>query len=218
MNRFDAASVELVDALWIYLDRDRKKTLRLVDKAWSAAINSRVKTLRAITAEEVTEAALQAAALKWGGVENLEITLRHGDDAGVLTKENLIGIFPRASVSSILLWVSAILTGCSDHIYLQTFLVHLTTSLTDPVLYTTMAMYTMQNITMQPLLCMQECNLRATLQGHTDTVCTVTVSHDGKIAISAAQDQTLRIWSLETNLQMGILTGHETMVRADVCT
>jgi WD40 repeat protein len=50
--------------------------------------------------------------------------------------------------------------------------------------------------------------LQARLTGHTDRVLACAIAPDGRRAISAAADRTLRIWDLETGSALSILTGH----------
>ncbi len=47
-----------------------------------------------------------------------------------------------------------------------------------------------------------------TLQGHQGAVYGVTVSDDGKRAVSASEDQTLSVWDVETGQELRILRGH----------
>jgi hypothetical protein len=52
------------------------------------------------------------------------------------------------------------------------------------------------------------------LTGHTGTVESVAVSADGRIAASAAGDQTVRVWDLATGQCRVTLTGHTSVVRS----
>src|SRR4028119_245433 len=53
-----------------------------------------------------------------------------------------------------------------------------------------------------------------TLAGHSDSVTAVAIAPDGKTAISASDDQTLKIWDTETGRELKTLTGHSSEVRA----
>lgn len=48
-----------------------------------------------------------------------------------------------------------------------------------------------------------------TLKGHTDVVLTVALSADGRTAVSAGKDQTVRVWDLVSGRCLRVLTGHE---------
>ena len=50
--------------------------------------------------------------------------------------------------------------------------------------------------------------LKATLEGHTEVVWSVTFSPDGKTLASGSWDQTVRLWDVETEQLLHILTGH----------
>ena len=52
-----------------------------------------------------------------------------------------------------------------------------------------------------------------TLSGHTDSVKAVAIAPDGKTAISASWDKTLKIWDTETGTEVRTLTGHTGWVR-----
>lgn len=52
------------------------------------------------------------------------------------------------------------------------------------------------------------------LKGHTELIRRVSISKDGKHAISASNDKTLRIWDLETKKCINILSGHEKSIWA----
>ncbi|HEX2048326.1 MAG TPA: TIR domain-containing protein [Acidimicrobiales bacterium] len=54
-----------------------------------------------------------------------------------------------------------------------------------------------------------ESPVRATLRGHDGTVESVDVSRDGRLAVSAGDDGTVRVWSLESGREQMALTGHE---------
>jgi WD40 repeat protein len=53
-----------------------------------------------------------------------------------------------------------------------------------------------------------------TLIGHTDRVEAVAIAPDGKTAISASYDYTLKIWDTETGTEVRTLTGHTSWVEA----
>ncbi len=54
--------------------------------------------------------------------------------------------------------------------------------------------------------------LLRTLKGHSDLVNGVVVTPDGKSAVSASQDQTLKVWDLETGRVLRTLEGHSDSV------
>ncbi len=60
--------------------------------------------------------------------------------------------------------------------------------------------------------------LRCTLSGHTETVIDVAVSADGKRAISASLDNTLRLWELESGKELVTLSSREHAITAVVLT
>ena len=47
-----------------------------------------------------------------------------------------------------------------------------------------------------------------TLTGHTDWVRAVAVTPDGQRAVSASDDQTLKVWELGSGRELRTLTGH----------
>ena len=53
-----------------------------------------------------------------------------------------------------------------------------------------------------------------TLAGHSDSVTAVALAPDGKTAISASEDKTLKIWDTETGSELKTLTGHSSGVNA----
>ena len=53
-----------------------------------------------------------------------------------------------------------------------------------------------------------------TLVGHSSGVEAVAIAPDGKTAISASYDKTLKIWDTETGRELKTLTGHSSWVRA----
>ena len=52
------------------------------------------------------------------------------------------------------------------------------------------------------------------LEGHTGGVCAVALSADGKRAVSGSEDNTVRVWDLESNLTPQVLEGHSWWVNA----
>src|SRR5919199_298640 len=56
--------------------------------------------------------------------------------------------------------------------------------------------------------------LLRTLSGHRDSVTAVAVTADGKQAISASDDKTLKVWDLATGQQLRTLNGHSRLVTA----
>ena len=57
-------------------------------------------------------------------------------------------------------------------------------------------------------------SLIRTLEGHADSVYAVTVTPDGRCAVSASGDHTLRLWDLETGQTVRTLEGHTGWVSA----
>ncbi|MEI2418823.1 hypothetical protein V6O07_00990, partial [Arthrospira platensis SPKY2] len=53
-----------------------------------------------------------------------------------------------------------------------------------------------------------------TFAGHSDSVQAVAITPDGKRAVSASGDKTLKLWDLETGTELATLTGHSDEVRA----
>ena len=56
--------------------------------------------------------------------------------------------------------------------------------------------------------------LLSTLAGHIETVEVVAVTPDGRRAVSASADRTLKVWELETGRELHTLAGHTHLVRA----
>src|ERR1019366_2977127 len=56
--------------------------------------------------------------------------------------------------------------------------------------------------------------LLCTLSGHTRDVIAVAVTPDGRRAVSASDDWTLKVWELETGRELHTLAGHSSRVRA----
>src|SRR5438093_2431008 len=54
------------------------------------------------------------------------------------------------------------------------------------------------------------------LEGHSDRVLSVAFSSDGKRAVSASQDRTIRLWSVGNGKELCRLEGHTSLVRS-VC-
>ncbi|MTJ51786.1 WD40 repeat domain-containing protein, partial [Anabaena sp. UHCC 0253] len=57
-------------------------------------------------------------------------------------------------------------------------------------------------------------NLLRTLTGHNDSVRAVAITPDGKKAVSASDDNTLKVWDLDTGKELSTLTGHNSYVQA----
>ncbi len=53
---------------------------------------------------------------------------------------------------------------------------------------------------------------RAVLEGHTDSIESVALSADGRIAVSGSSDNTLRVWNLESSDCLKVLEGHSDSV------
>jgi WD40 repeat protein len=47
-----------------------------------------------------------------------------------------------------------------------------------------------------------------TFKGHTGTINDVSVTPDGRCAISASYDNTLKVWDMETGMEIRTLEGH----------
>ena len=54
--------------------------------------------------------------------------------------------------------------------------------------------------------------LLRTLEGHSDKVWSVSVTPDGRRAVSGSGDKTLRVWDLESGRCLRTLTGHSVWV------
>jgi len=52
-----------------------------------------------------------------------------------------------------------------------------------------------------------------TLSGHEDKITTVALSLDGRLAVSAGKDQTIRLWNTQTGKCVKVLTGHQDWIR-----
>ena len=52
-----------------------------------------------------------------------------------------------------------------------------------------------------------------TLAGHTGWVTGVALSGDGRLAVSASEDQTLKVWEVESGRELRTLQGHSSSVR-----
>jgi WD40 repeat protein len=57
-------------------------------------------------------------------------------------------------------------------------------------------------------------SLLQTLDGHTDLVCAVAFSHNGKMVASASKDRTVQLWDTATGTAQQMLKGHTDWVRA----
>ena len=53
-----------------------------------------------------------------------------------------------------------------------------------------------------------------TLQGHSHFVYDVVFIGDGRLAVSASNDKTLKVWEVESGRELRTLTGHTSAVRA----
>ena len=62
--------------------------------------------------------------------------------------------------------------------------------------------------TLYPSLCPPGTPLIRTLEGHSDSVNGVAVTGDGRRAVSASSDNTLKVWDLETGRELRTLEGH----------
>ncbi|MEH1882457.1 WD40 repeat domain-containing protein, partial [Nostoc sp.] len=57
-------------------------------------------------------------------------------------------------------------------------------------------------------------NLLRTLTGHNNSVLAVAIAPDGKTAVSGSDDDTLKVWDLQTGKEISTLTGHNSYVSA----
>jgi WD40 repeat protein len=57
-----------------------------------------------------------------------------------------------------------------------------------------------------------------TLQGHAGQVNAAAVTPDGRYAVSASTDQTLKVWELESGRALRALQGHAASVNSECCT
>jgi WD40 repeat protein len=53
-----------------------------------------------------------------------------------------------------------------------------------------------------------------TLQGHSDRVYGVALSGDGRLAVSASSDRTLKVWDVGSGRELRTLEGHSGLVHA----
>ena len=51
--------------------------------------------------------------------------------------------------------------------------------------------------------------LQSTLVGHADVVTTVTLSPDGRFALSGSEDNTVKLWEVATGKNIATLKGHK---------
>jgi WD40 repeat protein len=66
---------------------------------------------------------------------------------------------------------------------------------------------------LKPALRAPGTGLLRTLKGHAEGVCAVAVTADGRHAVSASSDQTLKVWDLETGRPLHTLKGHSSHVQ-----
>ena len=59
---------------------------------------------------------------------------------------------------------------------------------------------------------LREGRLVRTLKGHTNTISTVSITEDGRFAVSGSRDRSLRIWVLSTGICLRSLSGHRDVV------
>ena len=59
---------------------------------------------------------------------------------------------------------------------------------------------------------LKRCECLHTLKGHSDSVTSVTVTPDGRRAVSASWDKTLKVWELESGHEIRIMAGHSGFV------
>jgi len=67
---------------------------------------------------------------------------------------------------------------------------------------------------LQPVLHPPGTALLRTLAGHTDSVRGVALSGDGRMAVSASRDNTLKVWEVESGRELRTLAGHTNRVTA----
>jgi WD40 repeat protein len=60
--------------------------------------------------------------------------------------------------------------------------------------------------------------LLRTLTGHSSGINAVALIPDGRRAVSASADQTLKVWELESGRELRTLEGHTAMVKAAAVT
>jgi WD40 repeat protein len=58
-----------------------------------------------------------------------------------------------------------------------------------------------------------ETSIARTLQGHEDTIWAVALTRDGRLAVSASNDKTLKVWDIETGQALWTLKGHKDQVK-----
>ncbi len=50
------------------------------------------------------------------------------------------------------------------------------------------------------------------LEGHTDTICNIAFSEDGKLLASGSRDKAVKLWDIESKCEIATLEGHKDIV------